>query len=307
MPNWVFNSVNIEGKADDVKAVLKLMVNDAQNVDFNLLIPMPESVNVSEDGKSDMVYILETYFGGDLDKVSQKSLTDAYEKEGITKRCGGLISCIPKIDKFINRIAMIRRAIRSDSDPVALRPEDFYISSDGEIYPTAVTYEECLILGKLFHDNREKYGASEWYGWSCSHWGTKWNASDTNVDIDPIDAKGDESVVANITFNTAWSYPLEYLEALMSAINEAHLSVDIVGTWCDEDYYSGNCGTWEFCPEGIAVNVIDVCSEEWKRLVMDTFGDDCFEDDDEYETETAEESAVNEEPSDDNSEEKETT
>lgn len=54
----------------------------------------------------------------------------------------------------------------------------------------------------------KKYGADNWYAWRVKNWGTKWNAY--NADIRDYDKKGN----LLITFETAWSPPIEWLKSL---------------------------------------------------------------------------------------------
>ena len=53
--------------------------------------------------------------------------------------------------------------------------------------------------------NKKKYGHEDWYGWSIDNWGTKWDACSSNVD-DQDDCE------IYITFETAWSPPLEWMQ-----------------------------------------------------------------------------------------------
>lgn len=55
----------------------------------------------------------------------------------------------------------------------------------------------------------EGYSAN-WYDWSVSHWGTKWNAYDV-VEV------SDEQ----ITFDTAWAHPAPVIEALVHQVAES--------------------------------------------------------------------------------------
>jgi hypothetical protein len=49
-----------------------------------------------------------------------------------------------------------------------------------------------------------QYGATNWYDWSVAHWGTKWDAYDTEV----VDLVADETGARlNLQFDTAWSMP----------------------------------------------------------------------------------------------------
>ena len=64
-------------------------------------------------------------------------------------------------------------------------------------------------------------GATDWYEWSIEHWGTKWNAYQTEV-------SEDETVVR---FDTAWSHPWPVIEALSKKFPEHVLEV----AYADED------------------------------------------------------------------------
>src|SRR5210317_1791827 len=56
-----------------------------------------------------------------------------------------------------------------------------------------------------------KYGADNWYSWSIENWGTKWNACDTNVELNKN--------VLSYTFDTAWDAPREIAKALLHMRN----------------------------------------------------------------------------------------
>ena len=53
---------------------------------------------------------------------------------------------------------------------------------------------------------KAKYGADNWYDWSINNWGTKWNACNTEVELN-------ENVL-NYSFETAWDAPREIVRAL---------------------------------------------------------------------------------------------
>lgn len=55
--------------------------------------------------------------------------------------------------------------------------------------------------------NIENYGAGSWYQWALENWGTKWNASDSDV-----------TGLGNtlwVTFATAWSFPFPVMRKLV--------------------------------------------------------------------------------------------
>lgn len=60
--------------------------------------------------------------------------------------------------------------------------------------PSKTTNEELI----------KKYGADNWYDWRWSHWGCKWDASDTIIP--------EETEL--IEFTTPWGPPIEWLQTL---------------------------------------------------------------------------------------------
>ena len=52
---------------------------------------------------------------------------------------------------------------------------------------------------------KEKYGSDNWYDWSNTNWGTKWDASDAYISHNDIDYFA-------VTFSTAWSPPIEWID-----------------------------------------------------------------------------------------------
>lgn len=53
-------------------------------------------------------------------------------------------------------------------------------------------------------ERKNKYGFSDWYNWRHENWGTKWDAHDSNIDIE------EDSI--SIYFLTAWSPPENWLK-----------------------------------------------------------------------------------------------
>jgi len=64
---------------------------------------------------------------------------------------------------------------------------------------------------------RKLYGADNWYDWSKSNWGTKWNSYNGE-----IDNEDDEYIVYR--FDTAWSPPEPVIHALREKFEEISIT-----------------------------------------------------------------------------------
>lgn len=69
-------------------------------------------------------------------------------------------------------------------------------------------------LERLRNYLRSAYGASDWYEWCCSHWGTKWGDTDTDLTSHSFDHNNPEEELDKISdtdteltlyYQTAWS------------------------------------------------------------------------------------------------------
>jgi hypothetical protein len=78
----------------------------------------------------------------------------------------------------------------------------------------------------------ESIGASGampfWYDWNCEHWGTKWDASDVDIQDYAADHK-------QITFSTPWSPPIPVLTALSEQYPNIHIELE----WEEEQGFGG--------------------------------------------------------------------
>lgn len=71
----------------------------------------------------------------------------------------------------------------------------------------------------------KKYGAPDWHEWAWKNWGTKWNASDTEIISDD-----------KVEFKTAWATPVQ----VFAAISKKYKTTVTV-EYADEDL-GNNCG-----------------------------------------------------------------
>ena len=106
-------------------------------------------------------------------------------------------------------------------------------------------------------DNVRLYGHKDWYSWSTSNWGTKWNAYDTNDNEDD-----------GIYFQTAWSNPYPVMEALSRKYPDVVFHV----RFADEDF-GNNVGEYSLQNGNvISENVPEGGSEEAYEMAADITG-----------------------------------
>lgn len=185
MPNWCTTNMTIRGPKAEIARMLTFMQGqrgeEAHNpFDFNRLIPMPEELGQTVKGSH---------------QAHGLAILDANSSER----------------DYRNALAYL-----AHSDPAFAQP-----GGDGQAFlerhraqellraSTHETVRECLHQAELSLQARQKYGVNDWYEWSVSNWGTKWNSCEARVD-EPM-VLGDEASVS-IVFDTAWSFPLPVMQ-----------------------------------------------------------------------------------------------
>lgn len=143
MPNWCTNVLSIE------ECYKSHVLNDKGEVDFGILVPMPESLNVTSGSITDEAIAVYKYRQfGNIDPI---------------------------------RSMMFKRNVNSNIEDYVKQLEKEYVNLKAD-RATAYEKEHCKTLadlGKTYVDNEYKYGFATWYDWCCKNWGTKWNACDT--------------------------------------------------------------------------------------------------------------------------------
>jgi hypothetical protein len=92
-------------------------------------------------------------------------------------------------------------------------------------------------------DNKEmikKYGYSDWYGWACDNWSTKWDISEFyGVDRQYHSEQNEGESTISFAFSSAWSPPTGAYENFLANHEECTLKAY---------YYEGGCdfmGVWD--------------------------------------------------------------
>ena len=175
MPNWTTNAILMHASDRDK------LINEDGNIDFNLLLPMPDSLHQTSGSITSAAL---DYYRGNLgyDDI-REHIHHLDEKEAE--------SVIAGEDSH-------GRYLRDDVDD--FRYVTMYIEGRKYVIESAGQFRE---LGRIYAENQEQYGSATWYDWACTHWGTKWNASYTH-----IEELGEYLLV---TFDTAWNAPSPYL------------------------------------------------------------------------------------------------
>ncbi len=258
MPNWVFNELHIRKKDMDK------VVNKDGEVDFEILLPMPETMRKTiSPVRKDTIYIYLS------EKCNKKVKEEDLKKYKISERD-------------------IKEAEETISNPL---PEYAHIFEEDNKYEcgddgrykclTHITPEEHISelykLGKTYVDNIDTYGIAEWYDWSVNSWGCKWNASNTEVYPNNIeDLAGDAEIT--ISFDTPWDFPEKWIEKV-SEVMPFHLA------WEEEQGFRGVVNNnnydgdylevelpmleWEEDEEGDLTEKDDTYGEDWRNYLND--------------------------------------
>ena len=211
MPNWVKNRLTICGP--QYKEVIhQITIFDEEEhkvlLDFNKIIPMPESIKNMESSTR-----VKQYIGLFLYSIKN---TDEFKK---------YISAI--VINGGNYFGMKEDEYKEKLHEVA-QEKDWKGNKKFENEKAVLDY------GRMALDNIINYGAIDWYEWSIQNWGTKWNAHETEIEDNVI------------WFDTAWSPVPELMQKLSSMFPENYFEYDFseeqICELCGEfEFENGDC------------------------------------------------------------------
>ena len=150
MPNHVRNIIVIEADKAKITEILDAIKNDEKgigSIDFNKLIPMPESLNIE--------------CGSDTQK--------GYEMFSNMR------------EKYAKLMNILKTAPDSENFMFAVKAKK---DLEKEINSMSEEDRKLFDLGKQAFENIQNYGTPTWYEWSIDNWDTKWNAYDFDYDKD---------------------------------------------------------------------------------------------------------------------------
>jgi hypothetical protein len=182
MPNWCFNEIRASEK------VLKTIFDEnTKQISFQKIIPMPDSLNVTSGS-----YINNAIYYTLL-QMNQFKRLDTIRQLSIKNR-DTLKSLLNVFDKG--------KIFEENYKKLCDISKDFKPSEEEK----KLGIETFKQLGQAYIDNILKYEYTDWYGWRCANWGTKWDACDTCGE--PKDGA--------ISFMTAWNPPEKIVEKLIA-------------------------------------------------------------------------------------------
>lgn len=219
MPNHVTNKIKFIGEPENIAKVLELIKGSEDAIDFDKIIPMPKTLNLTSGG-------------GDTESMQYALSKKPYFEAQKLKTILTLKPC-DYYGTYYSKIFRSRTFTTEEMEQSAKEFEEKLKNSDkigfGDIDFDGLGIKTFEDLGNMYINNIINYGHDSWYDWRIENWGTKWGAYDIYVSDNEIE------------FDTAWSCPFEILDKLAEICKG--FNVGFVGKWADED--SGhNTGTF---------------------------------------------------------------
>lgn len=230
MPNHVKNIIKLTGAQNEIDYIVNLITKteeiDGETqkvVDFNSLIPMPETLNVVSGGCSDeciLIYLRDIFDTATVDvKNEHLRIIRDYNIRQIWGYKRVDLDKMPSSEELYGKIQRLVGVY----GPEAKNP-----FGDNPVFTKG---EDVINYGKQIYENIRDYGCKDWYDWCIEHWGTKWNAYSNEQDMMPNCVK--------LKFETAWDVPFNFYVKLYEVIHRdcKYLSCNI--RYANEDYGSG--------------------------------------------------------------------
>ena len=233
MPNHVKNIIELTGAQNEIDYIVNLITKteevDGETqkvVDFNSLIPMPETLNVVSGGCADeclKLYISNVFYNDDIYGTKLKKHLDVLQRYNNSKLFGKIDITTERLytlEEISDRCSKLLERYRADRKRI---PFD-----EGPWFRTTA---DVIAYGEQIYNNIEKYNAKDWYDWRTEHWSTKWNSYSNEQDVMPNCTK--------LKFETAWNIPYNFYIKLYEVIHRNCKSLSCNIRYANEDYYSG--------------------------------------------------------------------
>lgn len=242
MANWCSNTIQVTGTKEDISKVKDLFINTDNEVDFEIISPMPNILRglicTNKDGSfklndaiDDRIGLLRpSEFVEKLDETFKSQKYQDFNIDAIKK----LIGLEPFFDEntpIEKSIEMSVNANIKSNRPLELPPHYFPNHYSDLIEMLLRVLDFDMEANRMYH-----YKTVDWNAWSMSNWGTKKNAFFTGQEEALGTPSNPDHEIIGYYFDTAWSPPKPWLETLLNSIDTMDVSVDI-----DFKYAEGGC------------------------------------------------------------------
>lgn len=210
MPNWVQTEIYLRGEKENIKKVLELVKSEESEFDFNKIVPMPQTLNLSAGGYDDASVQYA---------ISKKSKSEQTEIKTalVHAACSFYGNYFNKIYGRIFTTEELEKHAKEFEEERAKADTNAWDNTDYAALGIQ-TFED---LGNMYIHNIVTYGCDTWYDWHCEYWGTKWNACEVYIEGNCI------------LFQTAWSVADPLLEKFAYICDEYNVTFE--GEYADED------------------------------------------------------------------------
>lgn len=226
MPNYVYNKLSLMKFTTDAK-VEEAFLDEIHNkicsknadgkyvIDFNKIIPMPESINnytVSEYDIDKLRYYTLTHGISEVTFLKYVPViaysTPLWRGSGIMKTKDGKLFSIKDYEEYFEK--------NPTSKEVTYNKYDIPVTNDIE------TKKKWIKDGEAIFFNLINYRCVDWYDWANEHWGTKWNACDPTEFI-----KHTENLIDRYecSFNTAWNPPYPIVKEISKILLDCEVNL----------------------------------------------------------------------------------
>ncbi len=200
MPNYVKNIVKFSDKR-----IMKDCYKDKEELfDFNEIIKMPKTLNISECFEDISVH----YAVSKIDNVEREYLFKKLKSIGQSFYRGGYFEELKLGNENIFSKEDYKKAQKKIKEIIKKEKKTGKIDFTCSCSLIDLGVNNLEDLGNIYIKNILDYGADTWYDWCNNNWGTKWNACSTRYINDN-----------EVEFETAWNMPYELFEKISKKYN----------------------------------------------------------------------------------------
>ena len=232
MTNWTFNKLLFKNERDK-EAFKKVMVNQNNDVDFDMIKPQPVYLtlmpsSLEREEAVDAIIYLGAY--GDNEEALRKGFLRKYPNIKQERLDYGVKTIYPLLktnygiarsdyqnERIIESWMSVYPELRNMKAGQLIHDDSGEAWSIPEFYFDHEKRLASYLNGRAITYTIAHSGYSNWYDWRCDHWGTKWNACDSYIGK------------CEIAFDTAWN-PVE-----MSIMKEAAKRSQVDFLWVYEE------------------------------------------------------------------------